>query len=193
MEKLYFLFLLILVQINSQIKENPIILIEEKNPVVLSTIDDDYYYVMAERNYIKIEKDSGSLEDIMSSLIDESENYFYFTDNLYRNYLFHSEKYFLILFDVKKEFIYFEEIPVDSLQKNGPSNMIKVGGIIKNDDDFIIYGYSGEGDCLIFASKSREKYVSIHIDNINEKLSCKFIEGESFICAINIDSNLYLI
>ena len=92
MEKLYFLFLLILVQNNSQIKENPIFLIEEKNPVVLSTID-DYYYVMAERNYIKIEKDSGSLEDTMGSLKDESENYFYFTDNLYRNYLFHSEKY----------------------------------------------------------------------------------------------------
>ncbi len=196
MEKLYFLFLLIFLQNNSQIKENPIILIEEKNPVVLSTNDDDYYYVMAERKYIKIHKDSGYLEGTMNSLINKSENYFYFTDNLYQNYLFLSEKYYVIIFDKWEPFIFLDEISVGSLQKNGPSNMIKVGGIVKNnDDDFIIYGYSDKGDCIIFARKSREKYVSIQIeqiDNIIEKLSCKFIEGEIFICAINIGSYLHL-
>ena len=90
MEKLYFLFLLIFVQINSQIKENPILLIDGKNPFVLSTNDDDYYYVMAHKKYLKINKDTGMLESVMDSILDESEYYFYISDNLYQNYLFHS-------------------------------------------------------------------------------------------------------
>ena len=192
MEKLYFLFLLIFVQINSQIKENPILLIDGKNPFVLSTNDnDDYYYVMTHKKYLKINKDTGMLESVMDSILDESEYYFYISDNLYQNYLFHSERYFEIIFNNGISFISLQEISFHSLQVNDQSKMIKVGGIVKN-DDLIIYGFSNLRGDIFFASMSRENYASIYRDNLNDKLSCKFIEEESFICAINFDSYLHL-
>lgn len=188
MEKLYFLFLLIFVQINSQIKENPILLIDGKNPFVLSTNDnDDYYYVMTHKKYLKINKDTGMLESVMDSILNESEYYFYISDNLYKNYLFHSERYFEIIFNNSISFISLQEISFHSLKVNDQSKMIKVGGIVKN-DDLIIYGFSNLRGDIFFASKSRENYASIYRDNLNDKLSCKFIEEESFICAMNFDS-----
>ena len=69
MEKLYFIFLFIFAQINSQIKENPIFLIEDKNPFVLSTID--YYYVMTEQTYLKIKIDSGNIEKTINNTFDQ--------------------------------------------------------------------------------------------------------------------------
>ena len=44
MKKFYFLFVILFIQYNSQIKQNPIFLVESIEPFVLST-NDNYYYV----------------------------------------------------------------------------------------------------------------------------------------------------
>ena len=67
--------------------------------------------------------------------------------------------------------------------------MKPVGGILQ-DNDFFIYGYSENNKHLIFIRKLKEGCVSLEIENINEKLSCKSIEGENFICAMIINNKL---
>ena len=61
--------------------------------------------------------------------------------------------------------------------------MKSIGGI-SQDNEFIIYGYSSNK--LIF-SKNFGNCTEVEINNINQQLSCKFIEGETFICAMIIN------
>ena len=63
--------------------------------------------------------------------------------------------------------------------------MIIVGSIPQYNDEFIIYGYIK--DFLLFSKKSQEYRAFLKINNINEKLSCKFISDNYFICAYIIE------
>ena len=58
MKKFYFLFVILFIQNNSQIKQNPIFLVESIEPFVLST-NDNYYYVITLGKNLKINKESG--------------------------------------------------------------------------------------------------------------------------------------
>mgnify|MGYP006873076213 CR=1 FL=1 len=49
-----------------------------------------------------------------------------------------------------------------------------------NNSSFIIYGISGRQ--LFFYTNSKTFYNSTELDNISYKLSCKFVEGDNFIC-----------
>ena len=107
MNKLYFLFVVSFIQINSQIIENPKFLDNSINPFVLSTNDnDDYYYVMTHKKYLKINKDTGMLESVMNSTLDESEYYFYISDNLYKNYFIQKDILKLYLITVFRLFLF---------------------------------------------------------------------------------------
>ena len=184
MKKFYFLFIILFFRINSQIKENPKFLVESKNPYVLST-NDNYYYVMTLGKSLKINKESGEIEKNINNNYKDSNYYFYFEDKSYNNYLFYSNKYYQIIYN---EFISFKEIEVKTESEFMiKTEMTKVGSIAKN-NDFIIYGYRDK--YLLFSGKSRYYRAYATINNINEKLTCKFISDNNYICATIINYKL---
>ena len=87
MKKLYFfLFIVFFIRTNSQIKKNPIFLVEAENIFVLST-NDDYYYVLTTNKDFKIKKESGDIETISNNTFNISD-YKYLEDKAYNNYLY---------------------------------------------------------------------------------------------------------
>ena len=89
MKKFYFLFIILFIQSNSQIKQNPIFLVESIYPFVLST-NDNYYYVITLGKNLKINKESGILEDISDNGAVR-ENYIFVADNSYNNWVYYSK------------------------------------------------------------------------------------------------------
>ena len=85
MEKLFFLFITFFIRIYSNIKNNPIFLVEGKYPIVLSTTNDDYYYVITDKTSLKIEKRSGKISNETKEVIHTSSDSLFITDNLKNN------------------------------------------------------------------------------------------------------------
>jgi len=189
MEKIYFMFLFLLFGINSQIKENPIYLIDNINPFVLSTNDNgNYYYVITKGKSLKINKESGTIEHSEENFLDHANNYFFITDKSYNNYIFNLESYFQIIYN---PFIEYKTVDVSALPKNGENIHIKRVGSIALNNDFVIYGYSKDNNKYLFFSTKSQTYISsIEIKNINDNLSCKLIENKNFICVTIIDYKL---
>ena len=185
----YFLFIINISLINFQIIENPIFLVEDINPFVLST-NDEYYYVITKGNCLKINKESGRKDDIKENIYNQSNYYFYFEDNSYNNYLFYSDKYYQIIYN---PFISYKEITVNSkAQGSTSSKMINVGSIAK-DNDFVFYGYDeNNAKILLFSSKNQYYRAHFNRNNENNNLSCKFVENQIYICAININADLFI-
>ena len=179
MEKLFFLFITFFIRIYSNIKHNPLFLVEGKYPIVLSTTNDDYYYVITDKTSLKIEKRSGKISNETKEVIHTSSDSLFITDNLKNNYLVNdANKCFYIIYD---PFISSEVSSFPSINFNNIEEGKKIGSIVQN-NDIIIYGYYANN--LFFSSKSQQLYCSIKAtSNITDKLACKFIEGESFICA----------
>ena len=179
MKKIFLLFIIFFIRTNSQIKENPIFLVNTTNPFVLST-NDNYYYVITKGKSLKINKESGNIENITINDFTNS-NYIYIVDNSYNNYIYYSNKYYHIIYE---PFISYEEITIHSEQISGESNNMIVLGGIEKDNDFIVYGRSEIDSYLLFSKKSQQYSASIRIENINDKLSCKLIEEENYICVM---------
>ena len=68
-------------------------------------------------------------------------------------------------------------------------NNINIIGFISKDNNFIIYGYENN-NFLVFLNKARESMAKFKIEKINDKLSCKLIRDENFICAMIINSRI---
>ena len=186
MKKLFFLFIVLFIRTNSQIKENPIFLVNASNPFILST-NDDYYYVITAGRSLKINKEFGNIENITINNFTDA-NYIYIVDNSYNNYIYYSNKYYHIIFD---PFILYEEITVHSEQKNSEQNPMIIVGSIPKDNDFIVYGIT-KIDYLSFSSKSQYYCAStlFEKEDIDERLSCKLIENNDYICGIITEENL---
>ena len=138
MEKIYFLFFVIFVQINSQIKENPIFLTNNAKPFILSTNDSDFYYVITEGESLKMNKESGIINMTKNYPIDTSNSYFFIVDKAYNNYIYYKNNYYKIKYET---FISVEQIEFSKkLNDGGPINILPIGSISK-DNDFIIYGH----------------------------------------------------
>ena len=189
MKNLYFLFIILFIKNNLQTrKNNPKYLIERKYPFVLSTID-EYYYVITKGKCLKIQKESGYIIDTKDKDVFTSSDYVYFTDNSNNNYLYFDHKYYNIKYN---PFISFEQISVNSKPSDAPG-MKRIGGIAQN-NYFLVYGYSNDHNkYLLFSSIPQNNRNYIENFNINDNLSCKYIEGENFICAMIINSNLQII
>ena len=187
MIKLDFLFFLLFFQINSQIINNPCFLVESSYPFLLSTPTDDYYYMVISGESLKINKESNNVADSEDTMTYTSD-FIYIFDNSNNNYIFYSNKYYEIIYN---PFISYKENIINPKPQdgngNGVNNMHNVGSIAK-DNDFIIYGYDNNN--LFFSSKSREFRAQQHITNINEKLSCKLVGGEMYVCFMIIINNL---
>ena len=190
-----FCFLLVILfdkTIIIQIKKNPITLTNNENPFVLSTPDDDYYYVITKGKDLKINKESGDIDTIKVNSLTDSD-YFYIFENSNNHYVYNSSKYYEIIYN---PFISYREISVNAKPQTRESDesrpliMTNVGSIAQ-DEEFIIYGYCNK--YLLFSGKSREYRASEKINeynNLDQKLSCKFIIDEFFICASIINFNL---
>ena len=63
MIKYYFLLLIVINKTNLEKNINPILLIEDSYPFILSSEDEDYYYIICSENNLKIEKESGTIEN----------------------------------------------------------------------------------------------------------------------------------
>ena len=178
-----FLFAIIFIRINSQIKQNPIYLDSKSNPFVLSTTD-NYYYVHTKGKSFKINKESGNIEDTKTNTFTSYKNHLYLIDNSNNNYIYsyNMDIYYLINYN---PFISYNTI---SINPNGIS-LKNIGGIAQ-DNEFIIYGYTT--NYLVFLSKSQGHSASLKINNIDDKLSCKFIKDEYFVCGMIISENLFL-
>jgi len=177
MTKIYFLFIILFNVTNPKIKENPIFLVESKNPFVLST-NDDYYYVITVGQNLKIKKESGIIENYTDNYA-KLENYIFISDSSNNNYLYYSNKYYKIIYN---PFISSEEVIIN--ETSIYHNMTCVGLISNNtNNDIIIYGHYTNDD-LIF-SKNLGLYSKLYSGNITDyKIICKFIEGENFICGL---------
>ena len=181
MKKIFFLFIVFFIRTNSEIKENPIFLVDTKNPFVLST-NNDYYYAITAGKSLKIDKESGKIENITINSFTNL-NYIYIVDNSYNNYIYYSNKYYLIIFE---PFISYKEIEIYSELISEEQNQIKILGSIAKDNDFIFYGKEIKDSFLFFSSKTRYYCFSQEIKIINDQISCKFIENENYICAMII-------
>ena len=177
MKKLYFLIVVLFIKINSQIKENPIFLVQSIDPFVLST-NDDYFYLITLGKNLKIKKESGNIVNITDNYAIRI-NYIFVADNSYNNYVYYDDIYYKIIYN---PFLSYEEIeiPPDSEYRR----MKSVGcELNKNNNDIFIYGYY-ENDYLVFSTNLGGYSYSEIKDIKNYKLICKFIEGENFVCAI---------
>ena len=198
MKNLYIcIFIFLIIQTNQQIISNPKFLVEGENPFVLNT-NNEYYYITTIGKNLKIDKESGDILNITDNIFSSS-NYFFLTveysnNNYINNYICgftqtnHAKNYYHVIYD---PFISYEKIEISATakQSEGSSTMAVVGSISK-DNEFIIYGYSTLNFYLIFASKSQNYRSRVAKTGINDKLSCKFIEGENYICAMIINSKL---
>jgi len=63
MIKYFFLLLIVINKTNLEKNINPIILIEDSYPFILSSDDEDYYYIICSENNLKINKESGTIEN----------------------------------------------------------------------------------------------------------------------------------
>ena len=177
MKRFNFLFIILFIHVNSQIKNNPISLGVGQYPFVLSS-SDDYYYVITKENCWKILKEYGNITNTQTQNVFSSSEYIYVTDNSNNNYLYFPKIYYEIKLE---QFISF--IPIQTGQKphNAPK-MKRVGGIFQN-NHLIFYGYSNDKD-LIFSNVPQKNRNYITGLRVNDNMSCKFIEGEDYICAM---------
>ena len=182
MGKIYLLIISLLIQTNSQIKNNPIFLVNKSSPFVVSS-NDSYYYVLTEGKNLKINKEYGNIENI-TYFTQTSSKYFYVKDNKYNNYKYFQNKYYKINYN---QFISYEKINGFSQIMCDSKVISAVGGIAKN-NELINYGFYN--NCLIFSSYSRYHQANTTIEGIDDKLSCKLIEDEYYICVMIINQHL---
>ena len=182
MVKLFFLFIALFFQTNSQINENPKILAEVPYPIVLSANESNFYYIIAEGKSMKIEKESGNILE-MSDNEFNMLNYLYIVDNSNNNYLcsLNSNEYYKIIYD---PIILYDKFLIDS--NISGFDIARVGSLSEN-NNLIIYGYSNEDNSLVFISHPKYNIKSFEDSyNVITDLSCKLIENGDFICILII-------
>ena len=176
MKKFYFMFIFLLINSNSQIIENPKLLVKSKYPHVLYS-NDEYYYLITVGKSLKINKESG----IMEATNDNNEIKEYcirYTDNSNNNFLFCSDRYYSIIYT---PFITFQEHIITIEQETA------TGSITNNNNGIIFHRYKYNTIMFLTNFKNQKK---LEKQNTIERLSCKYIEREIFICAYIINSKL---
>ena len=183
MKQSYLYFIILFYQINSII-ENPIFLVDSKNPYVLSVNDNNSYYIIAKGMNLKVKKKTG--KRIASSSNEVEEGCFFTHDFSYKNYLLCSDKYYII--NNSNNFLY-EKYEYNSLVKNCIDPTTIVGSMInKNNDDIYIYGYSANQIYFLHYFIEHQNFPKDSVIG----MSCKFIEDNYFICGKIVLLKLYV-
>jgi len=188
MEKINsFIFYIIIKVYLADTVNSPIKLNEKKYPFVLPDSNDSYYYVITGKYNLKIDKESGktnNYENDNSKTVDYSKKTVFCTDNFNLNYLYYSNDFYNFdtnLLSLKKE----------TISKDSEADDADYIGCIPQSNDFILYGF--HSDHLYFSSYSQYDTYKYDYKDINEKMSCKFIEDEEFICALIIGDYIKII
>ena len=168
---------------HTQIINNPILLNQKKFPFVIPYSDDDYYYVITSGESLKIHKENGIIETEDTKEFSQVPLYCYDKSN--KNYIYESNDFYYIDYSPNLEIsrLIYEKNP-NSLKGN-------YIGCIPQDNDFIIYGYDSHD--LIFLSLKEDNNYKCKFEKLNEKVSCKYIDNKSFVCAAIFDKNIYII
>ena len=192
MEILSILFITFFIVIYSEIKDNPIFIAEGGYPIVLSTTSDDYYYVINEHKGLKIKKESGIVVETNETIRIEL-NKLYLVDNLnHNNYIIYESNVSNGSLINVINLINYNPFSISNIGLINSPNIegVQNKGVFVQDDDFAIYGFYNEQ--LFLSIKSEQTHSSIQIEQINDKLSCKFIVDNIFVCAIAIDNRVEL-
>ena len=184
MKKLFFLFFILFIRINSTIKENPIFLTDWIVPFLLTTNDNNYFYVITQEKSLKINKESGNIESTSNNTFNLLA-YIYIVDESNNKYLYSldSKIYYLINYN---QFVSYSQNILPQVN-DYPDDIIKVGSLSSQNN--IIYGYSNNERSLIFLTFPQNYAYNLRIDYVINQLSCKLIENQVFICII-IPENL---
>ena len=188
MKGLFFLFLILFIRIYSEIKNNPIYLDKGKYLIVLSTEENDYYYIITDKKNMKIEKDSGITIET-NNMFHTLSNYIYVSDKSYNNYIINdTNKAFYINYN---PFMALIETPIYSLNFDY-QNEVRIMGSIGLYNEFIIYGYYNNQ--FFFSSKFKQSnFINYMGSDDNSKITCKFMSSEYYICASIINNKVSLI
>ena len=155
----------------AQLLSNLIHLNDKRYPFVLFNSDNNYYYVITSGESLKIHKESFNIERIKTNDFSHEPLYCYY--NSKNNYIYESNKIYYIDYNPSINIIQINNF--NSLKGN-------YVGCIPQNNDFIIYGIDSNN--LIFLSASQ--YSNHKLENnedISEKISCKHLIMNGFICA----------
>ena len=179
MRKFYFLFTILLIQTNSQIISNPVFLVKSKNPFVHSK-NDDYYYLLTTGYYLKIKKDSGK---IVIKIEDNKvkENCLIIENIANDDFLLCLDNYYKITYS-DSSIRYDNHITINSNYGSHMNQYMKNGGVIKYNNNINIYGAFSSIIFFLINIKD-EKTKTIDTSNV-DKMSCKFIKNQDFICGL---------
>ena len=130
MKKFYFMFIFFLINSNSQIIENPKLLVKSKYPHVLYS-NDEYYYLITVGKSLKINKESGIMEATNDNN-EIKEFCIHYTDNSNNNFLFCLDRYYSIIYT---PFITFQEHIITIEQETA------TGSITNNNNGIIFHRY----------------------------------------------------
>ena len=109
MKKLFFLFFILFIRINSTIKENPIFLTDWIEPFLVITNDNNYFYVITQEKSLKINKESGNIESTSNNtfnllayiyIVDESNNKYLYSLDSKIYYLINNNRSMLIIINL---------------------------------------------------------------------------------------------
>ena len=193
MEKLYCLIILFFFVNNYEIINNPYFIGSGEHPFLLSTESVDDNYVISSQKSFKLKKENGKIDDSVE--INEffySSNFIHVVGKSFKNFIIDKERQTIFLIDYEHSITFVEKSEYSNLFES-PNNEI-IGSITRvkdiNEDEisgtnFIVYGKSDKK--LFFYTDDGKFYFSKALDNISDKLSCKFVEGNFFICLIFID------
>ena len=129
--------------------------------------------------YLKIKKDSGKIE-FQTKYNKPKENCLIIENKANNDFLLCLDKYYKIIYS-DQSIKYDDFITIDSKYEPYIINSIKNNGVIKYNNDIIIYGCP-ETIVVFLINIRKEKNLIVNTSSV-KKLSCKFIENEDFICA----------
>ena len=191
MEILFFIFIFIF-EIKTDIINNPFNLGNGKYPFLLSSSYSRTNFLISSEKSYRINKEKGSIEKIDDkNSINYSSNSILIKDRSNNNYIYDKEsnKYYKIEYrNEVDDFLYYNIISL-ATQMTIDKKMNIIGSIAQ-DNVFIIYGLIENK--LFFTTQFQNIFCTLDIEGINDKISCKHIVEEDFICAIIINQSIQL-
>ena len=185
--KILVIIIILFIQTNSQIKQNPILLInstEPIDPLVLSS-KDQYYYIITSGQDLKIEKESGNIISSANNNFKTS-NFLNYLENIDNNYIYNITNYFYINCN---PFISYQNYHVNFGSTVEDIDKMTIVEIISHNYHNFIFGYYN--DKLIICYDFR--YCTSNSYNYNIKdLFCKLIDAMYFMCAMIIKNQFQL-
>ena len=182
MGKKYLSFIILIIQINSLIINNPINLGIYSSPFLLSYSNNNYNYIITSGKIIKMNGEDGTFQELggISNIITYSSNDKFIVDRNNNNYIYLlvNNKYYEITYETN--FNFGELTPILETKYRGYGNQMTIIGTIPLDEGFIIFGR--DSNHLIFSHKSEQYRSPVELNNLSDNISCKYINNSVYMC-----------